>query len=96
MGTPAFTWGDLLDYCQHAPRDSQLAYAVHGETVLWGVTDHLLAAVVDALNAANWQRGGGKGPRPKPVKRPGVDDGSKTLGSQPIAIKDFDAWWDGD
>lgn len=29
---------------------------------------------VDALHAANWQRGGGKSKRPKPIPRPGRGD----------------------
>jgi hypothetical protein len=50
----------------------------------WGlVSNQLLAAEVDALNVANWQRGnqGRKtaSPRPKPVPRPGVKgDGAKS------------------
>lgn len=36
----------------------------------WSAQEHLLAAAVDALRGANWQRTG-KGPRPKPVPRPG-------------------------
>lgn len=36
----------------------------------WDTIEHLLAAVVDLLAAANWQRGGGKGQKPKPVPRP--------------------------
>lgn len=37
----------------------------------WTVTDFLLADVVDALNAANWQRAGDKaGQKPDPVPRP--------------------------
>lgn len=38
----------------------------------WSTTDHLLALIADHLAAANWQRGG-KGPRPKPIKRPGYE-----------------------
>lgn len=44
--------------------------SLHGEAARWGVTDYLLANAVDALQGANWQRGGGKGSRPKPVHRP--------------------------
>lgn len=38
---------------------------------IWGVSEYLLAAVLDTLAGANWQRGGGKGKRPQPVPRPG-------------------------
>lgn len=41
-----------------------------GEYVEWGTTDWLLAGVLDVLQGANWQRGGGKGQRPKPIPRP--------------------------
>jgi hypothetical protein len=36
------------------------------------VDTYLLARVAYLLAAGNWQRGGGKGPRPKPVKPPGA------------------------
>lgn len=36
----------------------------------WSLDTHLLASAVEALIAANWQRAGGKGKRPKPLKRP--------------------------
>lgn len=46
----------------------------------WTRTDHLLALVVDALNAANWQRGGKKGlPKPKPIS-PLAKKGRKRYG----------------
>lgn len=60
----------------------------------WTTTDHLLAGVLDALNGANYQRGGGRGSKPKPVPRPG-DGGSpqaaqKTSGSQMFAGDGFE------
>lgn len=36
----------------------------------WSNESHLLAGVIDLLAGANWQRGGGKGQRPKPIPRP--------------------------
>lgn len=36
----------------------------------WTQLDHLQAATFDALNVANWQRAGGKGPAPEPLPRP--------------------------
>lgn len=42
-----------------------------GSDNAWAVSDHLLAQAVDALHAANWQRGGdGNKPQPDPVPRP--------------------------
>ncbi|MFJ8000032.1 hypothetical protein ACIQ7D_23290 [Streptomyces sp. NPDC096310] len=39
---------------KHMPRDSALTLELHGEEAEWSVTDHLLAAAVDHLAAANW------------------------------------------
>lgn len=36
----------------------------------WTVSDFLTARVVDAVRDGNWQRGGGKGTRPKPIPAP--------------------------
>lgn len=41
-----------------------------GTDAAWSTESHLLAQVVDTLNAANYQRAGGKGEKPKPVPRP--------------------------
>jgi len=46
------------------------------EARAWRLEHHLLALVADLLSAANWQRGGGQGSRPKPIRRPGVKDDS--------------------
>ncbi|GAA2618732.1 hypothetical protein SMC26_40290 [Actinomadura fulvescens] len=70
------TWRQLRVFLEHVPLDSATARSVHGEAAVWGMPEQLLAAVVDVLNWANYQRGGGKGNRPRPVKRPG--DGRRT------------------
>jgi hypothetical protein len=41
-----------------------------GSDAGWSVEAQLMAQAVDALNGANWQRGGGKGSKPPPVDRP--------------------------
>ncbi|MFI9807622.1 hypothetical protein ACIHEJ_25215 [Streptomyces sp. NPDC052301] len=67
------------------PRDSALNRELHGEAADWSVTDHLLAAVVDHLAAANWMfasvnSGEGEQPEyPEPVPRP-VDAAEETDG----------------
>jgi hypothetical protein len=43
---------------------------VIGPPASWSTADYLLATACDQLAAANWQRGGGKNQRPKPIERP--------------------------
>ncbi|WP_399078706.1 hypothetical protein [Streptomyces zaehneri] len=58
------------------PRDSALNRELHGEAAEWSVTDHLLAAAVDHLAAANWMfacvnsEEGDQPDAPAPVPRP--------------------------
>ncbi|MGW2043791.1 hypothetical protein ACWCPF_01230 [Streptomyces sp. NPDC001858] len=58
------------------PRDSALNRELHGEAADWSVTDHLLAAAVDHLAAANWMfacvnsEEGEQPEAPTPVPRP--------------------------
>lgn len=55
------------------PTESRFYRVVTNGRTEWSTTEHLLAAAVDTLQNANWQRGGGKGSRPKPLERPGSD-----------------------
>lgn len=42
-----------------------------GNNAAWSSEAHLMANVIDLLQAANWQRGGdNNAPRPKPIARP--------------------------
>ncbi|MER7912496.1 hypothetical protein [Streptomyces sp. NPDC096068] len=66
---------------KHLPRDSALQRELHGEVAEWSITDHLLAATVDHLAAANWMfqcvnasEDGDQPDPPKPVPRPGDKD----------------------
>lgn len=66
------------------PPGARTVRALGGEVFDWNIDTHLLASIVDLLAAANWQRGGGKGPRPRPIERPGVDTPgreTKTMGT---------------
>lgn len=58
----------------------------HPDEAQWGLTEQLLAAGVDALRVANWQRTG-KGKRPKPIERPGVGPKRKKMGSESLPIR---------
>lgn len=76
LGTPHFGWDDLAVWLKFLSRDSQLYQAIYGPQ--WSPEMHRLTDVVDVLTQANWQRGG-RGPRPKPIKRPG-DKSAETFG----------------
>lgn len=56
---------------------------------MWGLPEQLLAAVLDALNVANWQRQGDKrAKRPKPIRRPGVaEPGERRFGSKKYTVE---------
>ncbi|MBO0596592.1 hypothetical protein I2485_06845 [Nesterenkonia sp. E16_7] len=94
LGTEALSWRHLEVIVAHVPRTSALGRALGGEQADWGAAEYLLAGVLDALNSGNWQRGGGKGSKPKRVQRPGDKQKGETIGAGAIPIKDFDAWWD--
>lgn len=83
LGTGRFGWDDFALFVKFMPASSQLFQAVRGPQ--WSPELHMLANILDALMSANWQRGGNKGPRPKPVKRPG-SGGSERLG-KPVAFE---------
>jgi len=77
---------------RHLPRSSALVREIEGEDSPWGLTEQLLAAAVDALNGANWQRGGGKRKdKPKPIPRPGVEK-DKRFGKEAVSMEEMADW----
>lgn len=70
MGTPRCTWGEFRAYIGHLPPGAAL-WRVLDSPRQWGWVEHLLAAIEARSSQGNWQRGGGKGQRPKPMKPPG-------------------------
>ena len=79
-----FSWLDFAAFVRFAPIDSQLAVEVNGVKP-WPIPAVLLASILDSLRAANWQRGGGKGAKPKPTKVPGYGPTEKVYGqSRPL------------
>ena len=77
--TGGLTWRELRSLLSHLPRESALARELLGPDAMWGLSEQLLAMTLDQLRNANWQRGGCKGPRPKPIPRPGT-----TRTSEPV------------
>jgi hypothetical protein len=73
------------------PPDSATVRAILGEDALWGLPEHLLARILDTLAGANWQRAGAKGPRPRPVPRPGTEQRQRygRTDASPSEVMDF-------
>lgn len=77
---------------EHLPRDSAFSRGLHGEEAQWGVTEHLLAAVVDQLAVANWMfatvnvgEDAEPPPYPDPVPRPGDQPTAEPSEPQPAS-----------
>lgn len=83
---------DIAALAVHLPRESATMLAVHPleEVELWSADTHLLAAAVDQLAGANWQRTGKKSGKPKPIKRPTASVKNSTTGQ---SIDDFREWY---
>jgi hypothetical protein len=64
---------------KHLPPEAVTHYKFQPDRAGWGLTEQLLAATVDALRGANWQRSGGKGAKPKPIFRPGSAPKQRTM-----------------
>jgi len=69
----------------HLPPGAQTWVAL-GHDAAWTNAEHLAALQVDVAQLANWQRGGGEGPKPKPISRPG-DDLRATVRGRAIEAK---------
>lgn len=73
-GTGRLEWRDLYVIITQADEGSPIRRAVDPEGSVWGLSEHLLAVIADALHAANWQRAGAEDDPPRPIPRPGVED----------------------
>lgn len=66
------SWQEFYHWLRWMPPTADSAYYRAQKPNSWWVTPELqlLAAVLYAVEAANWQRGRCKGPAPKPIKFP--------------------------
>lgn len=75
---PDYTWRDLVIFVAHLPSSSALSKLQLGDDAYWGISEHLAAMQVDYLRLLAWMKTKdaqyGRN-RPKPIQRPGVDDG---------------------
>lgn len=77
------TWTEFYHFLRWLPPTGESAYHRAKKPNSWWVTPELqlLAGVLYAVEAANWQRGGCQGNGPKPVKFPT---------DQEVSLKDVD------
>lgn len=105
-GTDRLNWRDLLVVVRESPRSSAVMRHFKPVESEWDTNSYLLAAAVDALHGANWQRSGGTGKRPDPVPRPNDGPARPSIepapensvfgmsGFEPVAVsqEEIDAW----
>lgn len=101
VGTPEFTWRDLLMVVQNLPRQSAWFSAIQGaDESVWGMSEMLLADVADTLHWIQWKdtKDGAKNRnQPKPIPRPGItDDSKKRIGSGSLPADQMVEWLGGD
>lgn len=91
----------LLSFATHLQGDSATAREIDPDAQ-WTLVPMLLARISDDLQQFVWlyscvHAGKGRKPtQPKPIPRPGVDDGTRHIGKGAIPVSEFDEWYGGD
>ena len=67
-------WDGLALFLRHLPLDSELARELDARAE-WSTEAHLLATVSDQISGLMYGLGGAKGPKPRPIDRPGQSTG---------------------
>jgi hypothetical protein len=98
LGTRRLSWRRVAQLVGHLPPESATARSVRGGDGT--TTNELLALAVHSLQAANWQRGGGKGPKPKRIRLNGEPEpDTEKIGSKALTIEQMrarlDSWGEG-
>lgn len=99
------SWTALRSFVAHLDPVSALWRELHPDMREWlmpGFEHGMLADIYDGVLAvqhtvamASTQKGKRRPRAPKPYPRPGARQRDVRLGSEPIPISNFDAWWDG-
>ena len=84
------SWNDLRDFITHLPPTPGSAFyrKTHPQAGGWTPESDFLGAVLAAVQWGNWQRGGGKGDKPKQLKRP-ADKPTASPGASPTSAKEL-------
>lgn len=70
IGTYRLSWREFRVLVEHLGTKSAYWRSKHPKSWPWGIDTEFLSAILFTLQGANWQRSGGKGDKPKFIKRP--------------------------
>ena len=91
-GSDRLSWDDVIALIAPAGPDSAIVRDARKDEWEWDLTNQLLAFIADQLKMSAWD---GKGARPKPIPRPGVDGKEmETAGVKPEGLSkaEMDEW----
>ena len=91
--SPDYSWRDLVVFVKHLPQNSAYVRESLGGDSAWDLNNQLNALIADYLRILVWfkTKDGSKGRNfPKPIPRPGVEDGTKKRIGKGTKIKAAD------
>lgn len=88
-------WDLIVAAVETEPPDGPIHRAKNPKTWHWYVPGYHEQVLQNELTAvANWQRGGGKGKRPKPATRPWDEKKTtRNISVAPMKTEDFEKWF---
>lgn len=100
------SWRALSSFAAHLDVESATVQELSPELATWNRADRvpaMLADLIDAVNGVRWVLECANTPKkrrrpkqPERYPRPGADKkDAKRIGSEPIPIREFNAWWEG-
>ncbi|MCT1790625.1 hypothetical protein [Dermabacter hominis] len=79
---------------KRSPFGSDLFHALHEETSPhWNQVTYILADMMDAMNIWRWADAGRKGPKPRPIPRPGDKSEDRHYGTTPVSVEELEEWY---
>ena len=97
----SFGWGELINFSNHLPIDSATYRALKPDESKFSTDlqrSAILADIFDVVSGFAYafsKAYGGKGRKPKQYPRPWANESAQKIGSKPIPISEFDAWYYG-
>jgi hypothetical protein len=87
LGGAQLSWRRFVTLLHHLPPESATARLQRGGEGT--VTNELLAVIASNIAAGNWQRSGGKGQRPRPIRLNGEADPDRARMGTAVPIEEM-------